>query len=648
MSDNVVESDTFPDSYVLITGFNLPEIDITDRRLREVSDEAMRALVQSNDPPTIFQRNGSLLRVNITDSGDGRLEELTDKRLKSQLERSANFVKMRGRGSNLRLVPVDPPSNIVDDMLSTGPWSGIPDIKSVSCVPLLGENGEITIERGYDPATKYFYSPKNDLIIPEIPENPTREDVNNALDILYEPFRDFPFVGKPDLSNVIGALLTGILRSMINGPTPLFIIDKPSMGTGGSKICDCISTIIVGEISGNTTYVRGEDEMRKSIFSLLIGGNQVIFYDNVDSVVDSGSLAKTLTASRVSGRILGQSKSLDVENRSLWMLNGINVKVGADFARRCIWSRIDRKCPRPWQCGIKYAHEDLIGWCKQNRGMIISAALLMGKAWIKAGSPKPSKIPHIGGFESWWEVIGGIMESCGNDDFLSNLEQFYDSNDQDTVELEAFLSTWYTLWNDTPMLLATVHDHIWREIKNECGGDYLLKDVLPSRLSEALHKGRFTTVLGKTMSSLNDRIFSNGLKVQKSGLVHNATAWKVIQTKVQENQRDREGKNTPNPFVTKQEDFFHQNCEHTQNTLEGGEMDKRLDNDSTEEHWKTKRGLPIFLEISTYKPVTNPIGKACSVRGCMSRIVTMEGSNGFPLCPKCYDEWTKIEKRMVI
>ena len=64
-------------------------------------------------------------------------------------------------------------------------------------------------------------------------------------------------------------LLLGFLRGMIDGPTPLHLIEKPTPGTGATLMVDAIATILTGAGASVMTEGRDEDEWRKRITAKL-------------------------------------------------------------------------------------------------------------------------------------------------------------------------------------------------------------------------------------------------------------------------------------------------------------------------------------------------------------------------------------------
>lgn len=107
---------------------------------------------------------------------------------------------------------------------------------------------------------------------------------------------DFPFVGAPEMAHCVALLLLGFVRSMIDGPTPLHLIEKPTPGTGATLMVDSISTILTGSGVSVMTEGRDDDEWRKRVTAKLRQVPSILLIDNLRSKLDSSAVAAALTA----------------------------------------------------------------------------------------------------------------------------------------------------------------------------------------------------------------------------------------------------------------------------------------------------------------------------------------------------------------
>lgn len=77
-------------------------------------------------------------------------------------------------------------------------WAGIRPLVAISETPIARPDLSIATTPGYDPATGCAYLPACEL--PPISDHPTREDARAALEVLAEPFLDFPYRSDADRS----------------------------------------------------------------------------------------------------------------------------------------------------------------------------------------------------------------------------------------------------------------------------------------------------------------------------------------------------------------------------------------------------------------------------------------------------------------
>src|SRR5262249_14186260 len=126
-----------------------PSILITDRQLRDVSADAVKALVASNSPPVVFQRGGALVRVGNDHRGPA-IEVMSDGAVRGRLARVADWYRLSGRA----LVATNPTITVVRDILTLPRIEGVPKLNGIVQAPSFAPNGSILTTPGYDPASE--------------------------------------------------------------------------------------------------------------------------------------------------------------------------------------------------------------------------------------------------------------------------------------------------------------------------------------------------------------------------------------------------------------------------------------------------------------------------------------------------------------
>jgi len=506
------------------------EIVVNGAPLREQTAMALDALADVNDPPFVFQRARSLVRVAYDENDMPIIETLSEAGIRGILERCAVFVKKNIKGGTS---PVAPPIDVVRDLAALPVWYTIPPLAGIiECPTILADNTLITAP-GYNPKTRLYYAPVPGLKLPPIPESPTKDDLANAVEGIQEVFTDFPFVDDASRANTYAALFSLVLRPMISGAVPLALIDKPQAGTGASLIAESIAIIATGRHAAIMTAPKDDSEWKKTTTSTLLQGRTLAIVDNVEQKLFAPSLAGVLTSSTWTDRRLGISEMVSLPNRLVWLATGNNVQLGGDLPRRCYWIRMDAKSARPWQReGFK--HPNLLEWLQNERGRILAAIITIARAWILAGKPSPDiTVPKMGGFDEWREAVGGILAYCGVPGFLSNVEQMYAQADVDTPQWEAFFEEWYSFWGERGVTVAelarTMQDG--NNSTQQTFADNSLRDVLPDILADAWNgKKNFSRVMGKALARMNERVFPNGLQLSKGDKEHQAVVWHVKRT----------------------------------------------------------------------------------------------------------------------
>ncbi len=93
-------------------------------------------------------------------------------------------------------VLIDPPPNICKNVLALGGQRELKPLDAVITAPTLRPNGSVLSSPGYDVSTRLLFDAEN--LPPDIPEFPDPEQRLAALEYLWKPFADFPFVGSLD------------------------------------------------------------------------------------------------------------------------------------------------------------------------------------------------------------------------------------------------------------------------------------------------------------------------------------------------------------------------------------------------------------------------------------------------------------------
>jgi hypothetical protein len=417
----------------------LPEIVANaNLHLRDKADAALKALHAKNNPTTLFLYGNHLARIVHDHETDRCLvSKHSEDSFRHELERSANWVKITADGEHK---PVSPPIDVVKDLMSVPEQTGFPPLASITESPILASDGRIVAEPGYDADSRIYYSPKQDFKLGDVAESPTREDARIAAEyVLNELLVDFPFTEDgASRTNTLAALLTPILRPSINGPTPLFVIDATTAGSGKSLLAEVIALVATGSEAAMRSMPNNDEEIRKAITSILVKNpGAVVVFDNLNGLVKSGELARAITARVWSDRLLGESTIADIPVRCTWFATGNNVAVGGDLARRCCHIRIDTAMARPFE-RTGFRHPQLLEWIAINRGNLIAALLTMARAWILAGRPSGSVSP-LGSFEQWSSIVSGVLKYSGVEGFMENRHSFYEAADFDSSEWETFL-----------------------------------------------------------------------------------------------------------------------------------------------------------------------------------------------------------------
>ena len=479
---------------------HLRTIIVSGRHLRDIVDGCWEALAFADNPPSLFEFGGTLAEVRRVD-GAIKVEALSITALKGRLDRVANFMKLSR--DQQRLLPARPPTDAVEDMLALD--VRLPHLSGITGAPVFDGKWNLVDSPGYQPSTGLFFE-SNGFAVPSVPHMPSDDDVRQAKSLLLDEWLgDFPFVKESSRSHAVAALLSHVLRNRIDGPVPLFAVDAPTAGSGKSLLVESIGLIATGASPAAMSLPRKDDELRKQITSVLLGGTPIVLLDNITHTLESGVLAAALTSRTWSDRLLGKSETVSVPNNCLWIATGNNLDFGSELVRRTVWIRLDPKVDRPWErSGFK--HDPLGAWVVENRGRLLWALFVLVRRWLADGRPGWQGRP-LGSFESWCRTLGGILDCAGLPGFLENRPELYRHVDQESEEWRGFLEAWWSLHESRPVkaaeLVPLVRDN----------------DLIPGVFASARDPSNdhaMSLRLGKALSARRDRAYGD-IFIRKPG-----------------------------------------------------------------------------------------------------------------------------------
>lgn len=417
-------------------GARLPAIDAADKHLPTVTSAALGALHAANRVDPTYFLHGTPVLLDRDQFGRPIIVPLTRDRMRHALARAAYWYTGEEEAR-----PAYPPLEVVRDVLATpADEMPLPVLVRLVEVPIVGSDG-IRTTPGYDPATKTYYAPDAALVVRPVPEDPSTGDVEEAHHLIVtELLGDFPFVSDADRAHAIALFLLPFLLELIDGPTPLHLIEKPAPGVAATEMVKALGSIVSTKPIPIITECASEEEWRKKITGKLRQAPALIVLDNLRRRLDSAALSAAITAGVFEDRLLGRSETVQLPVECAWVGTGNNPLLSNEIARRTVRIRLDAATEKPF-IGRKFRHPDLQGWIRENRGRLVWSFLVFAQRWVAAGRPLGSE--RLGSFDAWSQIMGGILDVAGIPGFLGNLESFHEASDVESAALRGFIAAWW-------------------------------------------------------------------------------------------------------------------------------------------------------------------------------------------------------------
>jgi len=356
--------------------------------------------------------------------------------LRTRLTAVCHFVRVIDTPEGPTEKGLHPPGWLVAGVHALGTWPGVRQLRGITEHPMILADGSILAAPRYDRRSGLYLHLPAGLRL-SVPDRPTRKDVVGAVARLDDVVADFPFARPEHKAAYFAGLLTPLARWGYAGPAPLFLIDANVRAAGKGLLATVAGRILIGRELPVSGYTPDAEELRKVITALAIQGEGLVLFDNLCGPVGNGVLDAALTATRWSGRILGQSQTYDGPLDVVFWATGNNVALRADTSRRVAHVRLESPLEKPEERD-GFRHPDLLASVTARRGELLSALLTILRAWHVAGRPRHGLRPW-GSFEGWSGVVREALVFAGLPDPGLTREELQATADLDAEALRDLL-----------------------------------------------------------------------------------------------------------------------------------------------------------------------------------------------------------------
>lgn len=320
------------------------------------------------------------------------------------------------------------------------------NLSAVSSLPFFMPDGELVDVPGYHARSKVLVD-FDPVAVAPVPANPERDEIADAVRVLWKPWSAYTFAGPDDRAAMLSAIFTAVCRPGLF-IAPGYFFDAPVQASGKTRAAGALSALLSGRRGGVTPFVGGvgaDSELTKKIVSALLSGDQCLLIDNITGVWRSPVMASLLTDGVVNQRLLGGNTWFRGESKLLVLATGNNGALDLDLGRRFVKVRIDPACECPQSRAFSF---EPVAAALATRHQIARAALVVVRGYFAAGAPIIGK--GAAGFEDWNAVCRQPALWLSREGFTDGLGEFGDpaasilanaaSEDPDTVALSGLLA----------------------------------------------------------------------------------------------------------------------------------------------------------------------------------------------------------------
>lgn len=386
--------------------------------------------------------------------------------------------------------------------------------------PFLREDGSVGgLRPGYDSASRCWIDTSDDWSALEMP--PTKSQVDDAVATLLEVLEEFPFESETSKTVWVLLLLTRLARSAFKGPSPLFVIDATTPGSGKTMLARIAAIIADGRAPGMMSLSGSEEEIRKAITSSLQEGSSFMVFDNVSGVVESPTLDRLLTSIEWRDRILGKTQMITLPNLAIPVITANNADIRGDTDRRSLLLTLKPLQAKPEERTFRIA--DLDRYVLDNRTKLVIAALRILQWYVACGRPQYPVVP-LGSFSGWSSLVRQAVIHAGMPDPVTVRKA-----DAGASAFETFLRYWWAWKKDWRGSARQMIDTVFYDVSADAMA--LQAAMLELVGNGTSRDGRWPEpqALGNCLAKSRGRNFG-GLKVERSEVREaSGYAWELVE-----------------------------------------------------------------------------------------------------------------------
>ncbi len=353
----------------------------------------------------VYNRGGSLVRVERDEEGFYVLVPLQTAALVSEFERVAALHKLAASGDGQMPVPTVCSEQTAKVISQASEFvEALPVIRAVSRCPVLvrGADGGLRQVCGYD----------NDSGILAGGDAVPDMTLEEAVPLIEKLLGDFNFATEGDKARAIAALVTPALITgqLLGGRSPIDLgeADEPQAGKGfRARVTASVFNAKVKSITERRGG--GVGSMEESLGRALISGAGFVCLDNLRGKVDSPALESLMTEDTYLARALRTDAFIDPRRVTI-MITSNKAELTTDLARRSSCVRIRKRAPG-YQYR-EYAEGDVVDHIRANQPLYLGAVFAVVRAWHAQGCPRTTETRHD--FRAWARTLDWIVRNLFN------------------------------------------------------------------------------------------------------------------------------------------------------------------------------------------------------------------------------------------